>query len=127
MMTSHVLENALLDSRLGVVLSRITPTHALDVIASALLAALSLAYLFPKWTWDRPDPHGFIYFERPQSDEGAGSSSSTTRNIAKRLEELVDQHTLITLRSCLTDSRRKRMSWSSGAPSPAHRKGSLDG
>ena len=89
-MSSHILADALrADSRLRIILSQITPAHTLDTIAAASLTALGIAYLFPKWTWDKPDPYEFIYFERPQSDEDAGSASNTTRNIAKRLEELV--------------------------------------
>ena len=91
-MNFHILVDALQgDSRLRFILSQITPAHTLDIIATVFLAALGVAYLFPKWTWDKPDPYEFIYYEKPQSGEVAGGASNTTRNISKRIEDLVCQ------------------------------------
>ena len=92
-MASHILLDALQrDSHLADILSRITPAHTLDAIAAVFLGAVGAAYLFPKWTWDKPDPYEFIYYERPQSDEGEGATCNATRDIATRLEELVSGH-----------------------------------
>lgn len=77
------------DPRLRILASNLKPAHAADILAAAVLSVVAILYLFPKWTWNRPDPHEYIYFERPQSDSGAGGGGGTTKNIAKRLEELV--------------------------------------
>lgn len=93
MMASHVLAGALrADARLGDTLAQILPAHTLDAIAAASLGALGVAYLFPKWTWNKPDPYEFIYYERPQNNDGVGGANNITRNISKRLEELVNEH-----------------------------------
>ena len=91
-MASHISADTLQAyNRLRISLNPIIPAHILDIIAAGSLGALGIAYLFPKWTWDRPDPYEFIYYQRPQSDVSAGSAAQTTRNIAKRLEELVSR------------------------------------
>lgn len=71
-------------------LGRLAPTSFLDLLALLFVGAGSVAYLFPQWTWNKPDPYHHIWFERPQQQEGGlNNASQTTRNIAQRLEELV--------------------------------------
>lgn len=52
---------------------------------------MSSAFLLRRYTWDKPDPHEYIFFEKPQAKEGFLNKVKTTRNIAKRLEELVSR------------------------------------
>lgn len=69
----------------------IAPASFLDVAAAVIIGFGSLAYLFPKQTWDKPDPYQSIWFERPQNRvDIEGNASQTTRNIAQRLGELVE-------------------------------------
>lgn len=77
------------NNSLGAILFQIPPAHVLDTVAAAILWALAVAYLFPKQTWDTPDSHDIIYYERPQNTQSLGRTKSVTRNIAQRLEELV--------------------------------------
>lgn len=77
------------------VLKNLTPQTYADAAALAVVAVGSAAFTLRKYTWDRPDPYNYIWYERPQSGDGA-SAAKATRNIAQRLEELVspDAHSI---------------------------------
>ncbi|KAK6201991.1 hypothetical protein LQW54_009204 [Pestalotiopsis sp. IQ-011] len=72
----------------GSVLDMVTPATYRDAAALAVIAAASAAYGLRKYTWDKPDSHDYIFFERPQANDAKGGAARTTRNIAERLEEL---------------------------------------
>lgn len=72
------------------ILAELAPKTILDTAAVVLAGALLGTYLFADYTWNKPDPYQYIYYERPQKQgDGSHSASQTTRNIAQRLEELV--------------------------------------
>ncbi|KAK2597156.1 hypothetical protein N8I77_013019 [Diaporthe amygdali] len=70
------------------VLKQLAPSSFADTAALATVGLVSSAYLLRRYTWDKPDPYGHIFYERPQAQEGFLSKTKTTRNIAERLEEL---------------------------------------
>lgn len=75
-------------------LKQVAPSSFLDTIALGIAAAATAAWLLRKYTWDKPDPYHYIYFERPQVQDGfLASRKRVTRNIAQRLEELVSSPT----------------------------------
>ncbi|CAG9973785.1 unnamed protein product [Clonostachys byssicola] len=87
-MTSQIFSEALpMGAPLNEMLKSAIPRHILDVVSAASLGALGIAYLFPRYTWNKPDPYEYIYYEKPQSGEHAGGANKVTRNIAKYLEE----------------------------------------
>jgi hypothetical protein len=91
-MTYQILGEALqMEAPLNEMLKSAVPSHTLDVVSAASLGALCIAYLFPKYTWNKPDPYEYIYHEKPQSGEHTGGANKVTRNIAKYLEETVRQ------------------------------------
>jgi hypothetical protein len=67
----------------------IAPANYADAAALAVIATASVAYTLRKYTWDRPDPYEYIWYERPQANGAKGNAARVTRNIAQRLEELV--------------------------------------
>ena len=67
----------------------ICPVTVIDYIALAGFSISCATYLLQGIFWDRPDPYGHIYFERPQERNGKrAEAAGVTRNIAQRLEEL---------------------------------------
>ncbi|KAF3023641.1 hypothetical protein E8E14_013081 [Neopestalotiopsis sp. 37M] len=70
------------------VLDMVKPATYGDAAALAVMAAASAAYTLRKYTWDRPDPYDYIWYERPQANDAKGGAARTTRNIAERLDEL---------------------------------------
>lgn len=81
----------------GNVLDMVTPATYGDAAALAVIAAASAAYSLRKYTWDRPDPYDYIWYERPQANDAKGGAARTTRNIAERLEELVRPSSMTTM------------------------------
>ncbi|KAJ2897483.1 NADP/FAD dependent oxidoreductase [Zalerion maritima] len=72
------------------ILNRMKPTTLSDTVALAAATFVFVAYLLRGYLWDKPDPYGYIFYERPQATDGDGAHGGTrrTRNIAERLEEL---------------------------------------
>lgn len=60
-----------------------------DLAAMAVLATLSFVYLFRGVLWNRPDPHLYKMYERPQERLADQSASQSTRDIAQKLEQIV--------------------------------------
>lgn len=60
-----------------------------DIAAIAVVAALSVLYLFKGVLWNRPDPFMYKLYERPQEHLEAQTASQSTRNIALKLEQMV--------------------------------------
>lgn len=66
------------------------PGTVTDAVAVLALLAASASYFLAGYTWNRPDPYRYIWYQRPQLQDGAsGSTTQRTRDISKRLEELV--------------------------------------
>jgi NADPH-ferrihemoprotein reductase len=60
-----------------------------DVVAMAVLAILSAVYLVRGSLWDRPDPHLYKMFERPQEKMGSNSVATVSRDISERMQQMV--------------------------------------
>lgn len=69
-------------------LSQLAPNIFADTAALAAAGLLSAAYVLRGYTWDKPDPYSFIWYEKPQQGAG-GNAAKKSKNIAERLEELV--------------------------------------
>lgn len=64
------------------------PTSTADMIALAIAIVATGIYQLQGILWDRPDPHKYVFFERPQQKGGAiVSQRQAQRNIAKELTE----------------------------------------
>lgn len=68
--------------------SSVLPVSPDDVFGLLLILAGSLIYLTRGTYWDKPDPLHRLWFEKPQNTAGFVGERKT-RNIAKKLEELV--------------------------------------
>ncbi|KAK7713228.1 hypothetical protein SLS64_004477 [Diaporthe eres] len=77
-----------LPAEVAQVLKQLAPSSFADTAALAAVGLVSSAFLLRRYTWDKPDPHEYIFFEKPQAQEGFLNKVKTTRNIAERLEEL---------------------------------------
>lgn len=60
-----------------------------DVVAMAVLAILSAVYLVRGTLWDRPDPHLYKMYERPQEKMGSGSVATLSRDVSERMQQMV--------------------------------------
>jgi hypothetical protein len=60
-----------------------------DVVAMAMLAILSAVYLVRGTLWDRPDPHLYKMYERPQEQMGSNSVAPVSRDVAERMQQIV--------------------------------------
>ena len=60
-----------------------------DIAATALLASLGLLWLSKGILWNRPDPYLYKMYERPQEHLVRQSTAQSTRDIAKKLEQIV--------------------------------------
>jgi hypothetical protein len=60
-----------------------------DVVAMAVLAILSAVYLARGTLWDRPDPHLYKMYERPQEQIGSNSEAPVSRDVSERMQQLV--------------------------------------
>jgi NADPH-ferrihemoprotein reductase len=57
----------------------------------AVLGTASTAYMFQGRLWDKPDPHHYKWFERPQEQMGGKAVARQTRNIKEKLDETVSE------------------------------------
>ncbi len=69
-----------------------------DLAAMAILATLSVLYISRGVLWSRPDPYLYKIYERPQEHLTNQSAAQDTRDIAKKLEQMVSSEHL----SCTT-------------------------
>ena len=60
-----------------------------DVVAMAVLAILSAVYLVRGTLWDRPDPHLYKMYERPQEKMGSNSVTTVSRDVSERMQQVV--------------------------------------
>lgn len=60
-----------------------------DVAAMAVLAILSAVYLLRGRLWDRPDPHLYKMYERPQEKMGSNSVAAVSRDVSERMQQVV--------------------------------------
>lgn len=63
------------------------PKSAWDWAALLMIAVFSTIYLSHGIVWDRPDPHHYIWYKKPQESESLETRPKATRNIAQKLEE----------------------------------------
>lgn len=84
-----------LPAEVAQVLKQLAPSSFADTAALAAVGLVSSAFLLRRYTWDKPDPHEYIFFEKPQAQEGFLNKVKTTRNIAERLEELVSRNEIV--------------------------------
>lgn len=64
------------------------PTGVVDYAAIAFMSTTYAAYLSRGLFWDQPDPLNYLYFQRPQLENGGSANiHQETRNIAQKLEE----------------------------------------
>lgn len=70
---AHYLETAALD----------------DVVAMVVVAILSAVYVVRGTFWDRPDPHLYKMYQRPQENMGSKSIATVSRDVSERMEQLV--------------------------------------
>lgn len=65
------------------------PKSTVDVTALCVLLTATLAYLLHGTVWNKKDPFLHLYFERPQTQNGAGSAAARqNRNIASQMRDL---------------------------------------
>ncbi|GKT48943.1 uncharacterized protein ColSpa_09124 [Colletotrichum spaethianum] len=70
-------------------ISQFAPGTVADAAALTAAGLLSVAYVLRGYTWDKPDPYDFIWYEKPQQGAGGNAGNKRSNNIAERLEELV--------------------------------------
>lgn len=123
-LTNTFFQREALPAEVAQVLKQLAPSSFADTAALAAVGLVSSAFLLRRYTWDKPDPHEYIFFERPQAKEGFLNKVKTTRNIVERLEELVSRsETLPGVFPVLTEFRlRIKMQSSSGVPNPAQQR-----
>ncbi|KAH9217153.1 putative NADPH-cytochrome P450 reductase [Leptodontidium sp. 2 PMI_412] len=64
------------------------PTSTADLLTIAAVVLCSTSYLLKGIAWNKPDPHAYQLFQRPQLADGASIlSKKETRNITLKLEE----------------------------------------
>ncbi|KAF2141176.1 uncharacterized protein K452DRAFT_228793 [Aplosporella prunicola CBS 121167] len=91
-MAALFLSNPALQQTLAELSKTAQPSSVADVAALGVFVLGSAGYLLKDYTWDKPDPHRHVWYERPQlkHNDASGSSSSArkeTRNIAQKLDE----------------------------------------
>lgn len=64
-----------------------------DLAAMAVLATLTMLYLFNGTLWNKPDPFLYKMYERPQQNMPGLTASKSTRDIGKKLEQTVGNST----------------------------------
>jgi hypothetical protein len=62
-----------------------------DVVAVAVIAILSAAYLLRGTLWNLPDPHLYKMYERPQEKMGLNSVTAVSRDVTERMHQLVSR------------------------------------
>ena len=60
-----------------------------DLAAMAVLATVTMVYLFRGSIWDRPDPYVYKMYERPQQNMVSTNVQQVTRDISKMLKQTV--------------------------------------
>lgn len=60
-----------------------------DFAAMAVLATLTVLYLFRGTLWDKPDPYLHKMYERPQEAMRDLTTTQGTRDIGKKLKQMV--------------------------------------
>ena len=91
-----------------------------DVVAMAVLAVLSAVYLLRGTLWDRPDPHLYKMYERPQEKMGSTSVNTVSRDVSERMQQMVSNLSVIGLpERRLTIVTRTQILLSSGVPNQA--------
>ena len=86
-----------------------SPESAAEIatILALIAGSIGLAYK----PWDRPDPYHNLWFEKPQLKDGAQNERvKATRNIARKLEELVSW-CFVYLKSLQTHSSTRISEW----------------
>ena len=66
-----------------------------DVVAMAVLAILSAVYLVRGTLWDRPDPHLYKMYERPQEKMGSKTIAAVSRDVSERMQQMVSNLSVI--------------------------------
>lgn len=85
---AHILSSPAFQQTLQELSKAASPKSAADIAALGVLALGSAGYLLRGYTWDKPDPYDYIWYERPQlKNGGALNAKKETRNIAQKLEE----------------------------------------
>ncbi|KAH7064935.1 putative NADPH-cytochrome P450 reductase [Macrophomina phaseolina] len=85
---AHLLSNPAFQQTLKELSQVAKPQSAADIAALGVLALGSAGYLLRGYTWDKPDPYDYIWYERPQlKNGGALNAKKETRNIAQKLDE----------------------------------------
>ncbi|OJD31960.1 nadph-ferrihemoprotein reductase [Diplodia corticola] len=85
---AHILSNPAFQETLKELSKAATPQNYADVAALGVIVLGSAGYLLRKYTWDKPDPYDYIWYERPQLKSGRVlNPNKETRNIAQKLDE----------------------------------------
>ncbi|KAF4539528.1 NADPh-cytochrome p450 reductase [Lasiodiplodia theobromae] len=85
---AHILQTPAFQETLKELSKAATPQSYADVAALGVIALGSAGYILRNYTWDKPDPYDYIWYERPQlKNGGALNAKKETRNIAQKLEE----------------------------------------
>lgn len=85
---AHILSSPAFQQTLQELSNAASPKSAADIAALGVLALGSAGYLLRGYTWDKPDPYDYIWYERPQlKNGGALNAKKETRNIAQKLED----------------------------------------
>ncbi|KAI9661865.1 MAG: hypothetical protein M1821_009104 [Bathelium mastoideum] len=67
-------------------LALFTPASTTDTITLIILLCLSVVWHTRRWTWDKPNPYSYVWYERPQMKDGGGSAcEKQSRDIAESL------------------------------------------
>lgn len=90
-----------------------------DVVVMAVLAILSAVYLVRGTLWDRPDPHLYKMFERPQEKMGSKSVAAASRDVSERMHQVVSLAPIDVSTAAADTTQRAQISSSSGALNPA--------
>ena len=73
------------------VLSNVQTVGVDDIAAFTLIAILLAGYILRGVIWDKPDPYRDLWFKKPQEAD-AETRRQETRDIARKLEEIVSGH-----------------------------------
>src|SRR5437016_1602714 len=88
-MDSSIFPAPLGPEQLRLLFEILKPGSWTDVAVLGLFALAGVGYSLRGFSWDRPDPYRYIYYERPQERKGAARTASlNTRNVAQKLEDL---------------------------------------
>ncbi|KAF2827762.1 cytochrome P450 reductase 2 [Ophiobolus disseminans] len=69
-------------------LRALQPRSFIDGLALFIFLLTSLGYVTKGRLWDKPDPHYYVYFEKPQAAKGSSNDkANSTRDISQWLKE----------------------------------------